>query len=45
LNDLGATGGCPTGFCPQGAACTQLSGQWTCGCNTNDCIGSMLLIS
>ncbi|CAF5032535.1 unnamed protein product, partial [Rotaria sp. Silwood1] len=26
------TGGCPTNFCPTGASCSQLAGQWQCGC-------------
>ncbi|CAF0883415.1 unnamed protein product [Adineta ricciae] len=36
---LGTSAGCPVGFCPKGATCSQLSGQWQCGCSTNDCIG------
>jgi len=32
--------GCPTGFCPSGASCSQYSGQWQCGCGLNGCGGS-----
>ncbi|CAF3918294.1 unnamed protein product, partial [Rotaria sp. Silwood1] len=39
LTGLG-TSGCPTGFCPTGASCSQLAGQWQCGCGVNSCVGS-----
>ncbi|CAF0988344.1 unnamed protein product [Adineta ricciae] len=39
LTGLGT--GCPTGLCPSGATCSQLSGQWQCGCGLNGCVGGM----
>ncbi|CAF3379508.1 unnamed protein product [Rotaria socialis] len=42
LTGLG-TGGCPTGLCPSGASCSQLAGQWQCGCGLNSCNGSKTL--
>jgi hypothetical protein len=36
--------GCPLGFCPSGASCSQYSGQWQCGCGLNGCTGSKLVI-
>ncbi|CAF5196756.1 unnamed protein product, partial [Rotaria sp. Silwood1] len=35
----GTASDCPVGFCPRGATCSQLSGQWQCGCGTNGCVG------
>lgn len=32
--------GCPTGFCPSGASCSQYLGQWQCGCGVGGCNGS-----
>lgn len=37
LTGLGT--GCPTGFCPNGASCSQHAGQWQCGCAQNACVG------
>jgi len=37
LTGLGT--GCPTGFCPSGATCSQYSGGWQCGCGLNGCAG------
>jgi hypothetical protein len=39
------TGGCPTGLCPTGATCSQLSGQWQCGCGLNGCVGSKFYLN
>ncbi len=38
LTGLGT--GCPTGYCPSGASCTQHAGQWQCGCGASGCAGS-----
>ncbi len=42
LTGLGT--GCPAGFCPNGATCSQYSGQWQCGCGAGGCAGSKLFI-
>ncbi|CAF1109537.1 unnamed protein product [Adineta steineri] len=31
--------GCPTGFCPNGASCSQYAGNWQCGCSLGGCAG------
>lgn len=41
LTGLGT--GCPTGFCPSGASCSQYLGQWQCGCGASGCVGSEFL--
>ena len=38
LTGLG-TGGCPTGYCPGGATCSQYAGQYQCGCGLGGCAG------
>ncbi|CAF2058982.1 unnamed protein product [Rotaria magnacalcarata] len=39
VSDLGTSSECPVGLCPRGASCSQLSGQWQCGCGANGCLG------
>lgn len=31
--------GCPVGYCPSGASCSQHAGQWQCGCSVGRCVG------
>ncbi|CAF4378284.1 unnamed protein product [Rotaria socialis] len=38
-SDLGTSSECPVGLCPRGASCSQLSGQWQCGCGASGCLG------
>jgi hypothetical protein len=41
LTGLGT--GCPSGYCPSGASCSQNAGQWQCGCGGgNACAGSKI---